>query len=371
MPSKGLVATVVGNISWTPPVWIVRIGGGVSRTHGGPAPHRRCGLAVFVYVAALPEPLRVASTSHPGLSRIRLMRGDPGLSGVSIPLHRVCRRRGRLRRCPPRASTRGRRVTRGRNCNRRTPGPGASPPRTGLVFEAVEDWRQGRGIRVLLSTSSICARGRTRGQHRGFETPAFVASVTSALFYQHPEIVAERRITASISFSHPVSRPDLEERLTLSIREGSEDAAHQSRPLPFRVEYGPHDRTAHVLSDVVRIPEREQFATVAVAAGLKPVSSDAAFEDALYAQIKVPDRSSYFRVESIAASIVEDAKGDPVQTAVVAFTDQVDTEAFGRGVNAWLLPRDRKIGNTRTRVMLRFAQANHATCLQSSRWTSW
>ncbi|MCY3810904.1 MAG: MG2 domain-containing protein [Gammaproteobacteria bacterium] len=348
MVRKGLVAAVVGEISWSAPDWIVRMGRrrfayavvGLLAVASG-------ALAVVLYVQRLPEPLRVAVTvTPPAISRIH----DGDL--VPAPLRLDFRYTGSGTDEPPtvlsaaRLDLVGERVVDGVELQPPHPGEWRFATENQLVFKPSEDWPAGRAYRVRLATKVFAPGVELADRTVPFDTPAFVASVTSAAFHQHPEIVAERRVTASLAFSHPVSRPDLEERLTLSIREDDADAAHESRPLGSRVEYGPHDRTAHVLSDVVAIPEREQFAIVAVAHDLEPASGESSFEEALYAQIRIPDRSSYFRVDRIKASIVEDAKGDPVQTTVVAFTDQVDTEAFSRRVNAWLLPRDRRIGST-------------------------
>lgn len=348
MVRKGLVAAVVGEISWTPPAWIVRIG--LRRLAYAAAcllAVAGAALAVFLYVQQLPEPLRVAvDTTPPAISRIDdgdlvpdSLRLDFRYTGSSDEEPQADLSAARL-------DLVGEPVVEGVELQPPHPGEWRFATENRLVFEPSEDWPAGRAYRVRLSTKVFAPGVELASRTVSFETPAFVAAVTSAAFYQHPEIVSDRRVTASFGFSHPVSRADLTERLTLSIRDDSADAAHESRPLGFRVEYGPHDRTAHVLSDVVQIPEREQFAILAVAPDLAPASGDGDFEEALYAQIRLPDRSSYFRVDSIEASIVEDAKGDPVQTAVVAFTDQVDTEAFSRRVNAWLLPRDRRIGNT-------------------------
>lgn len=349
MIGQGLVATIVGDISWTPPVWIARIGRrrlayGTLCLLGIVA----AAAATTVYVQRLPEPLRVAAdVTPPAISRID--QGDL----IPDSLRLDFRYTGTGEEEPPavlsaaRLDLVGQRVDEGVELQPPHPGEWRFAAENRLVFEPSEDWPAGRAYRVRLSARIFAPGVELANSTARFETPAFVAAVTSADFYQHPEIVTERRIAASFTFSHPVSRPDLEERLALSIREASADAADDLRPPGLRVEYGPHDRTAHLLSDVVQIPEREQFAMVAVAAGLKPASSDAAFEDALHAQIMVPGRASYFRVQSIEAAIVEDVKGDPVQTVVVAFTDQVDTEAFGRRVNAWLLPQDRRIGNAR------------------------
>ena len=347
MLREGLVASVVGDISWTPPAWIVRTGrrrlayGAVCLLVLASAAS-----AVFLYVQRLPEPLRVAvDVAAPAISRID--NGDLIPDSLRLDFRYTGSSDGK----PPatlsaaRLDLVGERVVEDVELQPPHPGEWRFTTENRLVFKPSEDWPAGRAYRVRLSAKAFAPGIQLANRTVPFETPAFVVSVTSAAFYQHPEIVSERRVTASFSFSHPVSRPDLEERLTLSIREVGADDGRESL-LGSRIEYGPHDRTAHVLSDVVQIPAREQFAVLEVAPDLEPASGDGAFEDALYAQIRVPDRSSYFRVDGIEASIVEDAKGDPGQTVVVAFTDQVDTEAFGRRVNGWLLPRDRRIGNT-------------------------
>ncbi|MCY4012663.1 MAG: alpha-2-macroglobulin [Gammaproteobacteria bacterium] len=348
MVRKGLVAAVVGEISWTPPAWIVRIG--LRRFAYAAAcllAVAGAALAAFLYVQQLPEPLRVAvDVAAPAISRI----DDGDLIPDSLRLD--FRYTGSSDEDPPadlsaaRLDLVGERVVEGVELQPPHPGEWRFATENRLVFKPSEDWPAGRAYRVRLSAKVFAPGVELADRTVRFETPAFVAAVTSATFYQHPEIVSERRVTASFSFSHPVSRSDLEDRLTLSMREDGADAARESRPLGYRVEYGPHDRTAHVLSEVVQIPEREQFAILSVTPDLEPGNGDAVFEEALYAQIRLPDRSSYFRVDGIKASIVEKADGDPVQTAVVAFTDQVNTEAFRRRVNAWLLPRDRRIGNT-------------------------
>ena len=95
-----------------------------------------------------------------------------------------------------------------------------------------------------------------------FTTPPFSASVTAAEFYQHPVKPEERRVVASLRFSHPVSRVDLMERLHLSILTGQGEAGAK-RPLTYQVRYGLHDRTAHVHSEIISIGEQENFVTVA------------------------------------------------------------------------------------------------------------
>ena len=349
MPFKRFVAAVVGDVSWVPPRWLRRIGlrrfaYGVAALVGVFA----AALGVYLYVQTLPEPLRVAAdVAPPGISRIEDGELIPDPLGIDFRYTGFAEGESPPELAAARLDLVGERVEDGVALAPPLPGEWHFATENRLVFQPSEDWPAGHSYRVRLSSAVFAPGVELVDPVVTFETPAFVASVTDVAFYQHPEIVAERRVTASFGFSHPVSREDFEGRVRLSIRQGSEDPRGEPGQLGFRVEYGPHDRTAHVHSDIVRISEREHFVTVTVAEDLAPANGHGTFEEGLGAQVRVPDRGSYFRVESIGASIVEDARGDPLQTAVVSFTDQVNTEEFGGHLRAWLLPEEHEFGDVR------------------------
>ena len=300
----------------------------------------------YVYYQSLPKPQRVVvDVKPPALSRV--VRDE---SLVIDPLHIDFRYSTDAASEPPpplsaaRLDLVGVVVEDGIELEPAMPGEWRFTTDNQLKFTPLEDWPADRTYRVRLSRELFAPGVELAERVVEFDTPAFVASIQEATFYQHPELVADRRVTASFDFSHPVARDDFEDRLSVSVREGPKQSAGAARELGFRVEYGPYDLTAHVHSDIVAIPERESFAGVELAEGLQVANGDGAFGERLFAQVRVPDRESYFHIESIVASIVDDDEGDPVQTAVVSFSDQVDTDAFGDRVEAWLLPRDRRIG---------------------------
>ena len=349
MNPRALVAAAFGEFSWQPPGWLLQVG--LRRVgYGALAVVGLLALAVggYFFYQSLPKPLRVAvDVDPPGVSRIE--RDEL----VWDPLHLDFRYllTGAETETPPTLSAArldlvGEVLEEGIELDPPMPGEWRFGTENRLVFEASEDWPAGREYRVRLSPELFAPDVDLADWTVEFETPGFVARVLAASFYQHPENVSERRVTASFGFSHAVARDDFEQRIGLVLREGPKASEAEPRDLGFRVEYGPYDRTAHLHSDVVAIPEREHFATVTVAGDLEPSNGDGVFEKALFAQVRVPDRETYFRVERISASIVGDAEGDPVQTAAVSFTDHVDTEEFGARVEAWLLPKDHRIGNS-------------------------
>ena len=341
------VAMALGEFSWRPPTWLQRagprrVGYGAAALLGAAA------LAVggHLYYESLPKPLQVhVAVEAPGISRID--RDEL----VVEPLHLDFAYPDDHDETPPPTLSAARLdlvaavVEEGVELEPPMPGEWAFVTANRLTFTPAEDWPADREYRIQLSSDLFAPHVELASLDVEFETPAFVAEVLEASFYQHPEIVAERRVTASFGFSHAVAHDDFEQRVTIAMREGTQEtSAAEARELGFRVEYGLHDRTAHVHSDIVAVPERENFATVTVDGELEPADGDGVFEEPLFAQVRVPDRESYFRVERIDASIVRDAEGDPLQTAVLSFTDQVNTEEFGSAVQAWLLPRDHRVG---------------------------
>ncbi len=341
-PSRQFSA-LLGEFTWLPPVWLRRVG--MRRAGWGFV--GLLGLAIlaaagYSYIRSLPQPLRVGvAVTGPELSAIAEDGLVPGrvtldfhyLENPDVPAPPVL--------SAARIDLVEETIEAGVDLRPPAVGEWRFETENRLVFSPAEDWPAGRAYRVRLAPELFAPGVRLAEVDVAFTTPLFTASMKEAQFVQHPVEASDRRVVVSLEFSHPVSREDLERRLRMSVGQGGNAAG---RALDYRVEYGPHDRTAHVHSDALAIPELDEFVTVEVASSLEPAQGDVAFAEPLEAQVRIPNRESYFRVENVTASIVRDGEDRPVQTALVNFTDQVDTEDFAAGVRAWLLPLERTIG---------------------------
>ena len=362
MQRTSRIGMILGEFRWTPPAWLRRFG--VRRlgwTVLGVLGVAAIGLSGYLYYRSLPQPLRVvADVEPPGLSTVADERLVPAPLGVDF---RYALDPDAPEAASPSAPSApsvlsaaridlvGETLEAGEDyvlLEPAMPGEWRLETENRLVFMPGEDWPAGRRYRIRLSGELFAPGILLASREVEFETPAFVASVTNATFHQHPEVVSDRRVVASFDFSHPVSRADFEERLGLSVRDGSIDGG-AVRALETGVEYGPFDRTAHVHSEILAVPERENFVTVAVAADLAPAKGDGGIDEAISVQVRVPDRETYFRVESIRAAIFPTADDTPMQTAMVTFTDQVDSDGFASRIRGWLLPEDHTINNVTRR----------------------
>ena len=352
-----LCSILFGEISWTPPAWLRRIGA------------RRAGwgflallgvtglvAAGYLYYQSLPKPLQVAmAVEPPGITAIAggELAPDPiRLDFSYLPNPDVLM---------PESLSAARLDLIGKTLDARVelrpemPGKWRFETENRLIFEPAEDWPPKRTYRLRLAPEIFAPGIELADAEAEFATPPFGASITAAEFYQHPVKASERRVVASLKFSHPVSRFDLVERLRMSILDGGE-----RRRLNHHVEYGPQDRTANVHSEIISIGEQENIVTVTLAAGLVPAGGDDPFGTPLSVQVRIPDRASYFRVRDIKTSIVNDDDDNPVQTAVVRFTDQVNTNDFTDSVKACLLPKARTVG-TETHQRYRWRSSREVT----------
>ena len=337
---KNLLVATFGEFVWKPPVWMGRLRSPrVARVLLGLLAVGALAVAGVWYYRSLPEPLRVQATATPpGATTI----DDEGkLAPEPLLLSFSYLPNADFPDPPPLFAARwdlvGERVESGLEMRPAHPGEWRFDPGNVLVFTPSEDWPANRAFDVYLTPGLFAPGVKLASDTVSFATEGFAAALEDAGFHRHPEVAADRRVVATLAFSHPVNRAGLERRLRV-VRQTDAEAAH---PLEYEIEYGPHDRRAHLRSEIVAIGEQEYFVRVEVAAGLEPARGDDALREPLAAQVRVPDRTSYFRVDEFDTRIVEDGAGRALQTAVFGFTDQVDTAEFAARVRAWLLPEKR------------------------------
>lgn len=353
----GFFKAVFGTVAWTPPGWARRMGWRRLAVVGG-------GIATgavlvgggYYYYRQLPKPLAVGvQVQAPGVTPIvdEELKPEP----LRFEFHYLPNPHAE----PPGPLSAARLDLVGNVVER---GIDMQPPLAGewrfetdnrLVFAPAEDWPAGREYQVRLEPDIFAGNVRLASRRVGFRTPAFAARVESAVFHQHPDHPEERRVVAHLTFTHPVSRAALASRVALTAqRNGGEEA------LEYAIEYGKHDRSAVLRSAPLAIPERSYYATLAVAPGVAPADGDGAFDEALRAQVRVPDRTSFFRIDDVDVTLVENEDGRDVQTVVFTFTDQVRTDAFAERVAAWLLPV-RRVGTGATARVRPWRSASEVT----------
>ena len=328
---------VFGTLAWTPPAWARRMGWRrLAVTAGGVVIGAALVGGGYYYYQQLPKPLSVGvRVDAPGVTPI--VNGELEPEPLRLAFHYLPNPDAE----PPgplsaaRLDLVGNVVETGIDMRPALAGEWRFETDNRLVFAPEEDWPANREFVVRLEPDIFAGNVRLASRRVAFKTAAFEAKVESAVFHQHPDQAEERRVVANLSFTHPVAREALAKRVALTAQRGDGD---DEEDLRYEIEHGKHDRSAVVRSTPLAIPESSYYATLSVARGVAPANGDGAFDEALRAEVPVPDRTSFFRIDAVDVMLVENDDAREVQTTVFTFTDQVETDAFAERVTGWLLP---------------------------------
>jgi hypothetical protein len=202
-----------------------------------------------------------------------------------------------------------------------------------LVFTPASDWPVGQEVGVEVEPTALASHVQVVSYTASFRTAPFTASVRQAEFYVDPEDPLIKKVVLTLSFSHPVEPKSLEQRIKFTL-------GTQGRSFTHTVSYDKARGEAYVHSAVIPIPDVESSMTYRVEPGVTS-SRGGALAQGLSGFVRVPGMGTYFRVESVQATLVRNDKFEPEQVLVMQFSDGVSEKEMGGHIEAWVLPRDK------------------------------
>ncbi len=336
---------IVGELQWTPPPWLARIGAGrLSIGLAAAAGVVALGIGIVRYYESLPQPPGiVAQVSVPGITPIvdDTLRPLPLVVDFSVqsdprfPVHTV----GSIARIDRVGET----LDAGATLDPAMPGTWRWETETRLVFEPTRDWPAGQRYALRFDESLFAPGLSLRHDQVQFTTHPLGAAVDALEYYQNPVDRNERRIVATLSFTHPVDAAALDSALSLTMRASDETIAQPPRTLARTIEFAGHGRMAYVHSEQVPIPPHENYATLTIDESLAPASGRSRIGADIRQTVRIPDAETYFNVSAM-QSLITRGEGDaPFQTVTMEFTDRVSREALESGLVAYLLPEQVRI----------------------------
>ncbi len=346
---KSLFESVFGELRWTPPRWLARFG--VARALlvlAGFAALVLGSVAIKRYLDALPKPPRVVATATaPGLSAVVDDEIRPQPLRISFDVRSDPRVPVDTVESVARIDLVGQAIEDGITLSPEMPGTWRWNGERELYFEPADDWPAGQRYRVDYDPGIFAPGLEFERLDAEFTTPGFEARLDELVFYQDPVDRNERRIVATLSFTHPVDENSLQEKLTLGTRASGTTIRQAASAMGRELTFDPTRRKAFVNSETVRIPDEENYATLTVAAGLTPLSGPARLADDVVESVRIPDVGSYFRANQVSAVITRDGDDAPQQSLIFEFTDQVQATALRAKLRAWVLPSSVTINGQR------------------------
>ena len=209
-----------------------------------------------------------------------------------------------------------------------------------LVFKLSGEWPAARTLRVTVHPAALAARVLLQSARFETHTPSLEARFERAEFYQNPQDLAVRQVTATILTSHAVDPAELTRHLSATLLGGAPVFGSPAPGQLFSVTPGRHGREFFFRTVPLTLPAEPDTMKLRLAEGLPPIAGGAALSFDPSVNVIVPDVYSFFHVEGSSTRIVKDKDGSPRQILVLETSCQVRSEDLAKSLALYALPAD-------------------------------
>jgi hypothetical protein len=342
-----LLQRIIGELRWTPPAWAAALGGATGRTArraGGWIRQHPRKLAVYLFVLAVlgvsadfgyrwyqnrPKPVSYAlSATDPALTAIE---DTPTFSPVYLHFTGSVARLEAI----------GKPVTTGITLTPPQPGEWRWANDKMLTFTPSADWPVGEDFKVVLDRSLFPEHILLDAYETGFKSKPFTASISELQFYEDPRNPREKRVVATLSFSHPVDPATLVRNLSLRMADEKRGLlGFGSGGQPFNVTYDKLKGQAYVQSDLIPIPANDATMTLTVSPGVRAAKGGEGTPEKLEQNVTIPGMYSYFHVGGTEVSLVRNDRYEPEQVLILTLSTGVTEAELRKRLQVWVMPKD-------------------------------
>ena len=341
---------LIGEVTWTQPRWLAAFSGAVKRSNAAlthlvrtnPRRAATIGIAALAVVAgglwlwrwyeSQPKPVLVAfNVTAPAVTCYACEPpGKPNplivqFAASTAPLDRA-----------------------GHAVDARQAGIEMSPPLAGqwnwdddktLRFQPQSDWPVGTKFSVQLDRRRFAAASvRLQRQQFEFQAPPFTAKIAATEFHQDPVVAGNKKVVATVSFSHPVDPENFEKRVRLRMFDRVSDKIEKELNAPaYTVIYDKLKLNAYVHSAQLEVPPKAGRLQLTIAPGVQSAHGGNATEAELQSSVEIPGLNS-LKISEVSLDIARDERNEPNQVLLVNTSFSVLERELPRKLTAWLLP---------------------------------
>ena len=208
-----------------------------------------------------------------------------------------------------------------------------------LRFQPAADWPVGAHIAVQLDKRRFAAEQiRLKEYEFKFDTPAFIAKIAATEFHQDPVVASNKKVVATLAFSHPVDPESFEKRVRLRMFDRVTDKIEKElTPPAYTIVYDKLKLNAYVHSAQLEVPPKAGRLQITITPGVHSGRGGNATQAELDTDVLVPGLNS-LKIGDIALDLVRDERNEPNQVMLVNTSFSVLETELPKKVSAWLLP---------------------------------
>lgn len=208
-----------------------------------------------------------------------------------------------------------------------------------LRFQPAADWPIGEKIAVTLDRKRFAAAPvRLKEYEFEFVTPAFDAKIAATEFHQDPVLASNKKVVATVAFSHPVDPASFERRVRLRMFDRITDQIEKELAAPaYTVVYDKLKLNAYVHSAQLEVPPKAGRLQLTLQPGVRAGRGGNDTKAELTANVEVPGLNS-LKIADVAADLVRDERNEPNQVLLINTSFSVLESALPKKLSVWLLP---------------------------------
>lgn len=208
-----------------------------------------------------------------------------------------------------------------------------------LQFQPAQDWPIGETMKLKFARKgAVASHVRLSSYSAEFATPAFTAQIAATEFHQDPVVAANKKVVATISFTHPVDSESFERRVRLKMFDRLTDTREKELAAPkFTIVYDKPKLNAHIHTESLEVPQKSGRLQITIEPGVRATRAGKATETTLQADVEIPGINS-LRIASVTLDVASDERNEPNQVLLVQSSFSVRESEMPPKVHAWLLP---------------------------------
>ncbi len=208
-----------------------------------------------------------------------------------------------------------------------------------LRFQPAADWPIAERFKIDFARKGFTAP-QVRLQDYGleFRTAPFEARIAETQFHQDPVVASNKKVVATVSFTHPVDPERLERRVRLKMFDRVTDKIEKELAVPeHTIVYDKLKLNAYVHSGPLQVPSKAGRLVIEIDPGVRAERGGNATVDKLETSVDIPGLNS-LQIAQMSLDIVRDERNEPDQVLLVNTSFAVAESDLPARVHAWLLP---------------------------------
>ena len=207
-----------------------------------------------------------------------------------------------------------------------------------LRFVPYERWKLETSYKVSLPAEIFSQNVIVSKNSFSFTTDSFTTSLRNVEFYINPENPLEKRVTATVSGSHPIEKEGFEKFVSMGITHPS---SHKKNPVNFTISWSKDGLEAYLVSDNIPVPPQTAELKVEMSSGIKTIIGEATSSNSDSVDVEIPGMSDFVRITDISHSLIKNEDQNYDQVITVETKGSVSAEELLSHMEVYLLPNDR------------------------------